>query len=235
MTIYTAIFSNYDDLKEPFIVTPGWRYIVFTDQDLKSNIWEVIKVPVMKCGSVKTARYYKIMFHKHIESEFSIWIDATFIINCDLNLWWRRFKAPFTTIKHPFDNCVYDEANSCINMGKDAREVINQVEAYRKIGVPKKNGLIASGILMRQRSVSTVIFCNLWWKQVEIYSSRDQIAFGRANYKLPNHHHSIEWDYTKQEEFIHIPHIGKHWRTRRINEIFEKYGKLPSVQERAHR
>jgi hypothetical protein len=231
LTIYTAIFSNYDDLKEPFVITPGWRYICFTDQDLKSDVWEIIKVPVMECGPVKTARYYKIMFHKHIEAEFSIWVDATFIINVDLNVWWRRFKPPFTTIKHPFSDCIYQEANACISHGKDSAKVHQQIDLYRKVGIPENSGLIASGILMRQRSVSTVIFCSMWWKQVELHSSRDQIAFGYANHRLFNYHHSIEWDYTKEEEFIHIPHLHKHWRTRRLNEIGKKYGKFQSVQE----
>jgi hypothetical protein len=121
-------------------------------------------------------------------------------------------------------------------MGKDRIEtILRQTHHYEQIGIPKRGGLIASGILMRQRSVSTVIFCSMWWKQVELYSSRDQIAFGYANYKLFNYHHSIEWDYTKQEEFIHVPHLHKDWRVKRIAEIEKKYGKFQSVQERAHR
>jgi hypothetical protein len=229
-TIYTAIFGNYDDLKEPFIITPGWRYICFTDQDLKSDVWEIVKVPVMSCGPSKTARFYKIMFHKHIESEFSIWIDATFIINIDLDIWWKRFKPSFTTIKHPFEKCIYKEAESCMRMQKANPGVLkNQIACYRKLGVPKNNGLIASGILMRQNTEELIKFCRTWWHEVETFSPRDQVAFGKANHKHPNTHTSIEWDYTQREEFIHIPHLSKKWRSGRLEQMLKKYGKLHSI------
>lgn len=229
-TIYTAIIGNYDDLKEPFVVTPGWRYICFTDQDLKSDVWEIVKVPVMECGAVKTARYYKIMFHKHIETEFSIWVDATFIINCDLNEWWTRFTAPFTTVKHPFDDCIYVDGRACLKNLSIAEVLKNQLECYRKLGVPKNNGLIASGILMRQRTISVLEFCKAWWREVESFSPRDQVAFGKVNHRLPGRHVSIQWDYTREEEFIHIPHLHKKWRIGKINEIMKKYGKTESSQ-----
>lgn len=229
-TIYTAIFGNYDDLKEPFIVTPGWKYICFTDQDLKSDVWEIRKVPVMDCGPTKTARFYKIMFHKHIESNFSIWVDATFIINVNLDKWWRRFIPPFTTIKHPFDDCIFSEAQSCKRMNKGNPEAIqDQILYYGKLGIKKHNGLVASGILMRERCPSVIKFCRLWWEDVNNFSSRDQIAFGKANHLLPKSHVSIEWDYTKEEDFIHIPHLGKFSRARRINSMMKKYGKLQSA------
>lgn len=184
----------------------------------------------MQHGPAKTARYYKIMFYKHIASEFSMWIDATFIINCDLNNWWGRFQPPFTTIKHPFDDCIYKDAKSCISGKKDNVSAIeNQIELYKKIGIPKNNGLIASGILMRQKTEEVKRFCKTWWDQVESFSSRDQIAFGRVNHRFPNSHISIEWDYTKKEDFIHIPHLTKKWRSGRLNEIEQKYGKSISV------
>lgn len=224
MTIYTAIFGNYDDLKEPFVITPGWRYVCFTDQDITSDIWEVKKVPIMSCGPAKTARYYKIMFYKHIESEFSIWIDATFIINCDLNKWWERFKSPFTVVKHPFDNCVYREAAACMRMQKANPKLLhNQVQCYRRLGVPKNIGLIASGVLMRKNTESVNGMCRIWWEQVERHSPRDQVAFGYVHHKFPGIHHVIEWDYTKENEFIHIPHLHKKWRHGRMDEILSKY------------
>ena len=215
----------YDDLKDPFIVTPGWKYICFTDQDFKSDVWEVVKVPVKDFGPAKTARYYKIMFHEHIEDEYSIWVDGTFFINCDLNEWWKQFKAPFTTIFHPFDRCVYKDIQSCMRAKKgNSMQLRDQENFYRQSGVPYNNGLIASGILMRQKSQSTIDFCKLWWSEVKRWTQRDQIAFGYANYKMPNSHQSISWDYTYMKEFIHVPHLHKgHWRNVRKQRIIEEY------------
>jgi hypothetical protein len=225
-TVYTAIFGKYDELKEPIVVTKGWKYICFTDQDFKSDVWEVRKVPVMDVGPVKTARHYKIMFHKHIQSPLTLWVDGTFVINTNLNKWWEQFKPSFTAIQHPFDNCIYTDAKACLDSGRGEKSLLErQVAFYKAIGVQKNSGLIASGVLMRQRCGVVNEFCNTWWEQVRRWSNRDQIAYGYANYKHPNVINLINWNYTTQDEFIHVPHIGKEWRKQVLYKIREKYGK----------
>jgi len=228
MTIYTVIIGNYDDLKEPFIITPGWKYVCFTDQDFKSNVWEIRKVEcIKKLGNIKTARYYKIMGPSLIEDEFTIFVDGTFFINCNLNEWAKQCKHDFTTIRHPFDRCLYKDADSCINSGKGKEEDIKrQLIDYRIYGVPHDNGLISSGILMRKRTPDVLKTCELWWEHVYEYSSRDQIAFGFVNWKYPWGHESFDWDYTYMKEFIHIPHITKRWRDEKMMRIKELYGKV---------
>lgn len=224
-TVYTAIFGPYDDLKAPFFKSQSWRYICFTDQDIKSDVWEIVNVPLINNDPAKTARYYKINFHKHIETEFSMWIDATFFINIDLNRWWRRFQLPMTVINHPFDNCVYTDLKSCIGAGKgDFFTLIKQVQDYRNEGLPENNGLISSGILMRQNAKEVQRFCELWWKQVERYTQRDQPGFGYAAWKMPGVFNSFNWNYTVATEFIHIPHLHKPWREEKKNQILKKYG-----------
>jgi hypothetical protein len=226
MTVYTAIFGDVDELKEPFKVSDGWEYVCFTDQNFTSNIWDVRKVPVMEFGSQKTARWYKINFHKCIEDSLSLWVDGTFIINCDLNAWWEdRFHEPMTTIFHPFDDCIYKDARSCLSGGKgDPKKIEQQTEFYRHIGIKRSSGLISSGILMRENTMSVKKLCTTWWQQVESWSSRDQIAFGYAQHKHPGVHKSIRWDYTKEVDFIHIPHKNKPWRDGRLNEMNQRYG-----------
>lgn len=225
-TVYTAIFGAYDDLKEPFFVSQHWKYVCFTDQDIKSPVWEIRKVPVMDFGPVKTARWYKINFHKCIETDFSLWLDATFCINTDLNRWWRRFKSPFTTVRHPFDDCIYTDIISCMKGQKDdPGKLARQYAHYDDIGLPKNNGLISSGILMRQKEPRTIDLCKTWWDEVEKRSSRDQVAFGYAQWKHPGVHDGISWDYTTQKEFIHIPHLHKPWRQEKYKEVIREYGR----------
>lgn len=225
MTIYTAIIGNYDELKEPFYVTPGWNYICFTDQELKSNVWTIVKVDQLKLGPAKTARYYKIMFYKHIQDEYSIWIDATFFINCNLNEWWEQFVEPFTTIFHPFDRCLYTDIKSCLKGRKGDSEILSaQRDAYKKMGVPENNGLIASGILMRRNCSEVRNFCKTWWHEVQTFTERDQVAFGYTNWRIPNLHHSITWDYTYRTEFIFNPHKHKSWSKQKFEDTKEKYG-----------
>jgi hypothetical protein len=224
-TIYTAIFGHYDKLKEPFIVTKGWKYVVFTDQDFKSDVWEVRKTKVMPCGPEKTARYYKIMFYQYLETDCSIWVDGTFIINVNLNTWWRNFKGPFTAIRHPFDNCIYKDAQSCIDLRKgDKRMIERQVALYKALGIEKNSGLIASGILMRRKDERVNKFCNTWWRQVDKWSSRDQIAYGYVRHKFPDVVNLMDWNYTTQEEFLHIPHLNKKLSEEKFTNALNRYG-----------
>lgn len=230
-TIFTAIFGGYDDLKQPMFVSQHWKYICYTDQDFElpeDNVWEIRKVPVMEFGVAKTARWYKINFHKHIDTEFSLWIDGTFIINIDLNRWWKRFKAPMTCLKHPFDDCIYTDLRSCLSAKKgDFWKLIEQATDYKRLGIPENNGLIASGIMMRQNTKEVREICDTWWEQVEKYSERDQIAFGYAAWKHPGIFDTIKWNYQSPDitEFLHCPHLHKASRPERIKQIQKKHGK----------
>jgi hypothetical protein len=197
----------------------GWRLVCFTDQDLQSDTWEIVRMPIKNKDAAKTAREVKINFHRYIDSQYSLWIDATFVINIHLDTWWQSFKPPFTTIKHPFDNCIYKEILNCQRSGKGAYHILSkQRDAYTKAKVPKNIGLIASGILMRENTPRVQRFCELWASEVQRWTARDQIAFGYAHYMMPGVHQSIVWDYTRQREFIHIPHLHK-----KRNNLLYKY------------
>lgn len=222
---YTAIFGDYDDLKRPFVTKqPGWKFVCFTDQNIESDYWEIKKVPLIGETPSKTARWYKINAHKCLDSEHSLWLDATFCINTNLNRWWKRFIPPFTTIDHPFDDCIYKDANSCLQLGKGEPEKIKeQINFYYQDGLPEHFGLISSGVLMREHTKEVNAFCEQWWHQVARFSSRDQIAFTYAYWNNPIIRHSIKWNYTTQKEFIHIPHKGKPWRDAKFREMKQMY------------
>ncbi|HUN55876.1 MAG TPA: class I SAM-dependent methyltransferase [Smithella sp.] len=137
----------------------------------------------------------------------SIWIDASFKIDCDLNVWWdRKFRSPFTAAWHPFRDCVYDEAEACILNKRDSKEVI-MAELSEMPFVPQNNGMIASGILMRENNLQTQTFCVVWWEFLSKHSHRDQIAFAVPLWLYKKTFHGIQWDYRKKKDFIHMPHI----------------------------
>lgn len=208
MTIYTAIFGdNYDDLKEPMVITPGWKYICFTDQELISEVWEVRKIPEA-VSPRRLSKLYKIRFDQFIDDELSIWVDASFIINCDLNSWVaRRHRNQVTLMKHPRRNCAYQEAAACILNKRDRQEVIQaQISRYRRLGLPAKNGMCASGIIVRSRTERTIAFVTAWYQEIVNGSVRDQIAYGYAAWKHPLTH-LTNYDYRTGTDFLHIPHL----------------------------
>lgn len=224
--IFTAIFGEYEELKEPQVVTPGWRYLCFTDQPFKSSVWEIVTVNRSTISDRLLARECKIQFHKYIGAEESIWIDGAFTINCDLNEWWAKYgpvaPAVMTCIKHPMRDCVFEEAAMCIKNNRDnVHKIADQAKEYRKY-VPPHNGLIQSGILMRRRYLvldendkiyePILRICERWFQETSRHSLRDQISFCRIIMEFPKDLvRYITWDYRSGQEFIFKTHY-KHRR-----------------------
>lgn len=203
--IYTALFSDYEELKEPTVLSPGWEYVCFTDQPLQSKVWQIIQKPLINNDPQRTARYYKLMgWH---EWENSLWLDAAFQINMDINLLWNNyFRPPFTAPKHPIRTCIYNEIDSCIanNRGETSKLLI-QKDIYLKANVPRfGNNIITSGVLMRQRTESVIELCKLWWDELSLHSVRDQVAFAKVS--IGHEFHTFNWDYSQSKELKYIKH-----------------------------
>jgi hypothetical protein len=207
---YTAIIGHYEDLKEPSIISEGWLYICFTDQPLRSNVWKIIPIADETLTAQRLARKIKILPHIFLpDSEFTFWIDASFQINIDLNLFWaRHFKPMLTAPAHPIRNCVYREIASCIfNRRGDENELRIQERDYKKENIPAFNGLITSGVLMRQQTKGCIILCDDWWNEIVKYSARDQVAFAKVSQRWK--YNTFVWDYSQSKELKYIKHYHK--------------------------
>ena len=78
IVVYTAVFGKYSGL----IPQPKLKdidFICYTDQELSSNSWKVIKVDLpVKNDNTRSNRWYKILPHKHLSDKYSVsvYIDA---------------------------------------------------------------------------------------------------------------------------------------------------------------
>jgi len=207
---YTAIFGDYEELKTPAIIPDGWRFICYTDQPLQSDVWEIVHTPVPDgINPQRLARWYKIMHW--IDWEFSIWIDASFQINVDLNDWWvLRFKSPFSCAKHPLRTDIYAEARSCIvnNRGDNGKVHLQDLK-YKQLNFPMHTGIITSGILLRENTPENITLHEAWWKELSEQSVRDQLAFAFVSYGI-DWINTYQWDYSQSKEFKYVKH--KHLR-----------------------
>lgn len=203
MTIYTTIFGNYEELKIPKKITPGWDYVCFTDQPIKSRVWKIIKET--PDDPVLSARNRKI----NTPFDKSIWIDASLRITCDLNQFWdEHFVSPMTVVRHPWRTCVYKEIAACIaNKRANEDDLLRQEKEYRKT-VPENNGLIASGILLRENTQEVKEFCELWWEQIKL-STRDQIGFAYTEFTLNKYWPRIDLDYRSNKYFKFTTHYKR--------------------------
>jgi hypothetical protein len=174
---------------------------------LRSDVWQIIKIGTPPIPQLE-ARRIKILFHKYIDNQDSIWLDASFQINCNLDHWWKmHFKADITCVRHPLRDCVYQEAIICTQNGrKGAEGALKQVESYRGI-IPEHGGLIQSGLLMRKRTDFTIQLCEDWFDELSRNSMRDQISFAKVSINKPINY--ITWDYRRAPEFKIHRHITR--------------------------
>jgi hypothetical protein len=206
--IYTTLFSDYEDLKEPAEITPGWDYYCLTDQELNSPVWKIIRlregVKPISNPQLK-AREHKISIMPYADQ--LIYIDASFQINCNLDDFWNKhYKGGITAPRHPARACVYREGQICMRRDLDGKRVEKQVSRYANEGMPAHGGLISSGILMRDNSQPVKDFCALWWEQIVNGSLRDQIGFAYCDWKLPGVANTFNYDYRVRQEFKYFKH-----------------------------
>lgn len=194
--LYTFIFGDYDDLKEPRVVTPGWDYICFSDQSPRGwtprSVWKIRQSQLLADNDAKKrAMGHMILHHKVMRDyELTISVGGQIRVNCDLNDFVRkRFRedTELMLIRHPERACVYDEAEACKALNKDdPARIDKQMALYREQGLPPSLGLFATGVIGRRywrRRLERM--CDLWWVQVMKYSKRDQLALPWALWQHP--------------------------------------------------
>ena len=203
MTIYTAIFDYYDQLKTPTVITKGWKYVCYTNMpDLKSDFWEIRYINNKKLSGVKAARMIKIRFFDYIKDDLVIWCDASMQINVDLNEFVEKYhKDDFTLMQHPSRNCLYYEGGACVQLKKDGIDRIDkQLKTYHNEGMPKHYGMVQTGVIVRNNTLKVREYCKKWADEVLKHSHRDQLSFNyiqwKYNYLTP---HLISSDILRNE------------------------------------
>ncbi|MGG0740711.1 glycosyltransferase domain-containing protein [Niallia taxi] len=188
VVIYTAITKDYDELKEPAIISNQCDYICFTDDPtLISPTWQIRPLPPSDLDIVRQCRQVKIMPHFFLpEYEYSIWVDGNVEIIGDINQLIEQYfingDKTLYTFKHPVRDCVYEEAKECIKNGQDNEKIIRkQLALLKSEYYPKHNGLIESNVILRKtHSPDVMQLMEQWWKLVKNYSRRDTLSFNYA-------------------------------------------------------
>lgn len=209
---YTAIFGDYDKLKEPEFIDSGVDYFCFTDNKaLISDNWNLIFLPHLFRDPRLSARALKILSHKTLMNyDFSVWVDGScgithsiedFVFSCCNG-------ENICAFEHKNRGCIYKEARTCRLKGKDDPRVIkNQMHWYKSVGYPKDNGLIESTILVRRNNEEDVRTLNEeWWRIVDSYSNRDQLSFNFVVWKYDIKHKVLGGSQLIESYFNFKPH-----------------------------
>ena len=200
IVVYTALFGNYSGLISP----PKHKnidYICYTDQDIKSKNWTIIKVnPPIAGDHTRSNRYYKILPHKHLSSKYqvSVYVDANIWILQDISslVLEKTNIAKMACFDHNQNafgkrNCIYEEYQAILDYAKrsdhekdDPLVMKKQMDRFKEEGYPKNNGLITAPILIRQHFDPEIIqLMESWWEIVLNESKRDQLSFNYVAWK----------------------------------------------------
>lgn len=179
--IYTVNFGDYDTVK-PIPEQKDIDCIYFTDNpDLQVQGWEMRYV---KNASVKEQRRIKVLPHVYLkEYDLTIYVDASYKVTGDLNLMLSRlYKGGMLTKTHPKRKCFIEEGYKVIELNKDVPETVRpQIAKYINEGMPINYGMYELGIVIRDRSA--VEMCDIWAKEIEAHSHRDQLSIMYALWK----------------------------------------------------
>jgi hypothetical protein len=182
--IYTVVFGEKYALYEPLKKYDGWRYICFTDKDIKSDIWEIVKFPPVKTPAI-TSRYFKLLFHLHFDSEINIYIDGNLQVVGNPDDMIQHLKNTDVAFHiHPNRKCIYEEAEACKRLSKDSPLIIDShINKYRRENYPVNNGLIAGGVIVRRNTANSQNMMKQWFCEFLNGSKRDQLSWNYVAWK----------------------------------------------------
>ena len=182
--VYTALFGAYDTFVEPTIVDPNAKYMLFTDQPIQSDVYEVVRIDLLAGNERLTARQYKALSTFYLpEHTMSVWHDARFTPICAD---WSVFEGiTLGAYAHDQRDCIYAEAAVCKDMKLEKPERIDfLMDKLHGENYPRFNGLVSSGFLVRKSNAVVASFNAMWWHYISSYCVRDQLSFNYVAWKL---------------------------------------------------
>jgi hypothetical protein len=174
--IYTAIFGDHDQLRDPVRTLPGTEYICFTDNPgLRSRTWK-IRYCKPTDDPLMQAKRFKILAHDVLNCDSSIWVDGRIALDEPADVF-EMLRADLGLVRHPERRCIYAEAEHCRRTGRgDPQRIQAAVRRYRNEGHPVDFGLWMGGVIVRRHTPEVARFNAAWWREVNRETARDQIV-----------------------------------------------------------
>ena len=191
MIIFTASIGRE---MAPNRAWPGHDMICFSDVKPAAP-WQWIPI-TPKGDPTRQVRKIKLLPWEFLEDwDQCLWVDA----NMELLRDPQDMPGPLAIHTHRDRDCIFDEAQKCIEYGKDDPDLIaRQIERYADH--PKHWGLWENGVIYRENTPEVrALFYDLW-AELEANSRRDQISLPvvlRKHGMRPNSLGKNVWDGSK--------------------------------------
>jgi hypothetical protein len=129
----------------------------------------------------RDAKIYKVCPHLFLpEYEYYIWLDSTHILEADPDELIEKYLkgSDIAVFKHPERDCVYEEGKLVKKIKFDYPNLIEeQLDFYEQMNYPEHNGLYELPVRIQRNNGRTRQLGLMWWEQICMFSSRDQISF----------------------------------------------------------
>lgn len=159
------------------------------------------------------AKKYKVLSHKYVNSEISIWVDGNVYLRQSEDFYKTLLKdTDIAVLEHPLHKCVFKEAEFCKKMGKGEPDEIDELmDKYTHEGYPENNGLAQCCMIVRRHTPEINALNEAWWAEVCRYSSRDQLSFPyifQDKVKYLKHDKTKSWNVAHDNNlyFLRYPH-----------------------------
>lgn len=191
--IYTALTGGYDKIEQPLVVDERFDYVLFTDvvKDNHLGVWQVRPIPY-ECDDLTRLSRYPKMHPEELLSDYkvSLYMDANLQITSS-ELYDRVVElydedVDWAGIKHPYRDCIYDEAYQALAQGLDREDLIFRwCHRLREENYPRHRGMFENNIIYRRHNDRTKAADEMWWNLYESYTRRDQLTLMYVHWRLP--------------------------------------------------
>src|SRR5262245_18725940 len=184
--VYTCMFG-YSEAFNDFAYERDaiTDFICFTDDpELRSSFWNMRVISRGLLDPPRASKRIKHLPHRFLSNYgLSLYLDNTVRLQrSPAEIFTKIDKAPIVCFRHPWRNCVYDEAEEILaNKMDDARRIEDQMSFYRRVGYPARNGLTAGTVRLRRHMDERLIAASeMCFEQLLRFSMRDQLSFDVA-------------------------------------------------------
>lgn len=215
--LITAIYDRYDDLKDVCPQTVDTEWICVTDDealhrgDADPRGWSIVYEPRPGLHPNRAAKRPKMLPHEYTAAPASVWVDASFAVVSPLAVdELLAHAAPVAQFAHPERQCLFDEANVCLPLGKYAGEpMAEQVTSYRHAGMPDRWGLWATGVIARQHTPAVADWGKAWAAEIDAWSFQDQLSHPWVSWALDMRPTDLPGTHTRNP-WLHYRGSGRH-------------------------
>lgn len=193
IAIYSCITGGYDTVREPVFKPDNCDFFMVTDKKITimDSVWKSINieeyVPSKRMSAKNKNRYIKMHPEEIFKDyKYSIYIDGNIRVITDFTEFIQHVPScGVATFKHPNNDCVFQEAKSCIITKKAKKKEIKEHLKYLKaMNMPYHYGLAECCLIVREHHNEICKkMMNDWWNEYMAHSKRDQISFAYIAYK----------------------------------------------------